>query len=172
MTVPSWSGLLVGVLEVMLCQFGPRFSHPRSIHPLLKIAPNTAPERCRRASVVSEKPIRVARPHPDVLPPSLPPLGSIGAVRGFFRHRVRAVRSFWRDELDGLAGRPCHSEERSEKYTHRLAPFPGCGHTFCDRSRPQARPMATPSSRCCKDPSIGVGDHPELYDPTSYGARC
>ena len=123
-------------------------------HPLIKIAPNTAPERCRRPSVVSEKPIRVARPHPDVLPPSLPPLGSIGAVRVFFRHRVRAVRSFWRDELDGLAGRPCHSEQRSENYTHRLVPFPGCGHTFCDRSRPQARPMATPSSRCCKDPSV------------------
>ena len=93
-------------------------------------------------------------------------------ARRFFRHRVRAVRSFWRDELDGLAGRPCHSEQRSENYTHRLVPFPGCGHTFCDRSRPQARPMATPSSRCCKDPSIGVGDHPELYDPTSYEARC
>ena len=125
MAVPSWSGLLVGVLEVTPLKFGRWFS-PSSI----EITPNTAPERCRRASVVSEKPIRVARPHPDVLPPSLPPLGSIGAVRVFFRHRVRAVRSFWRDELDGLAGRPCHSEQRSEKYTHRLAPFPGCGHTF------------------------------------------
>merc|ERR1712127_181642 len=36
----------------------------------------------------------------------------------------------------------------------------------------QARPLATPSSRCRKDSAISVGVDPELYDPTSYGARC
>ena len=55
---------------------------------------NTAADRrsCRKTD------IRVARPHPDVLPPSLPPLGSIGAVRVFFRHRVRAVHRIWQTE--------------------------------------------------------------------------
>ena len=58
------------------------------------------------------------------------------------------------NRVDGSAGRPCHSKQRSEKYTHRLAPFLGNHDTYCDRSSPQARPMATPSSRCCKDPSV------------------
>ena len=57
-------------------------------------------------------------------------------------------------QLDVFVGRPCHSKQRSEKYTHHMAPFLGTHNTFCDRSRPQARPMATPSSRCCKDPSV------------------
>ena len=57
-------------------------------------------------------------------------------------------------QVDGLAGRPCHSKQRSEKYTHRLAPFLGNHDTYCDRSSPQARPLATPNSRCCKDPSV------------------
>ena len=56
--------------------------------------------------------------------------------------------------VDVLAGRPCHSKQRSEKCTHHMAPFLGTHNTFCDRSRLQARPMATPSSRCCKDPSV------------------
>ena len=53
-----------------------------------------------------------------------------------------------------LVGRPCHSKQRSEKCTHHMAPFLGTHNTFCDRSRPQARPLATPNSRCCKDPSV------------------
>ena len=56
--------------------------------------------------------------------------------------------------VDVLAGRPYHSRQRPQKYTHRLAPFLGNHDTYCDRSRPQARPLATPSSRCCKDPSV------------------
>ena len=123
-------------------------------HPVIEITPNTAPDAAADRRSCRKTYIRVARPHPDVLPPSLPPLGSIGAVREIFRHRIRAVHSFWRDELDGLAGRPCHSEQRSEKYTLWLAPFLGNHNTFCDRLCPQARPLATPSSRCCKDPSM------------------
>ena len=57
-------------------------------------------------------------------------------------------------QLDVFVGRPCHSKQRSEKYTHRLAPFLGNHDTYCDRSSPQARPLATPNSRCCKDPSV------------------
>ena len=56
--------------------------------------------------------------------------------------------------VDVLAGRPYHSRQSPQKYTHHMAPFLGTHNTFCDRSRPQARPMATPSSRCCKDPSV------------------
>ena len=57
-------------------------------------------------------------------------------------------------QLDVFVSRPCHSKQRSEKYTHRLAPFLGNHDTYCDRSSPQARPLATPNSRCCKDPSM------------------
>ena len=56
--------------------------------------------------------------------------------------------------VDVFVSRPCHSKQRSEKYTHRLAPFLGNHDTYCDRSSPQARPLATPNSRCCKDPSM------------------
>ena len=58
------------------------------------------------------------------------------------------------NRVDGSAGRPCHSKQRSEKYTLWLAPFLGNHNTFCDRLCPQARPLATSSSRCCKDPSV------------------
>jgi len=33
--------------------------------------------------------------------------------------------------------------------------------TFCDRSRPQVKPLATPSRRCLKDASVSVGVHPD-----------
>ena len=56
--------------------------------------------------------------------------------------------------VDVLVGRPCHSKQRSEKCTHHMAPFLGTHNTFCDRLCPQARPLATPNSRCCKDPSV------------------
>ena len=56
--------------------------------------------------------------------------------------------------VDVSAGRPCHSKQRSEKCTHHMAPFLGTHNTFCDRLCPQARPLATPNSRCCKDPSM------------------
>ena len=56
--------------------------------------------------------------------------------------------------VDVFVSRPCHSKQRSEKYTHRLAPFLGNHDTYCDRSSPQARQLATPNSRCCKDPSV------------------
>ena len=58
------------------------------------------------------------------------------------------------NRVDGLAGRPWHSKQRSEKCTLWLAPFLGNHNTFCDRVCPQARPLATSSSRCCKDPSV------------------
>ena len=40
---------------------------------------------------------------------------------------------------------------------------------FCGHSQWHDR-RASASDR--KDPAISVGVHPELYDPTSYGARC
>ena len=56
--------------------------------------------------------------------------------------------------VDVSVGRPHHSKQRSEKCTHHMAPFLGTHNTFCDRLCPQARPLATPNSRCCKDPSV------------------
>ena len=59
-----------------------------------------------------------------------------------------------RKRLVVFVGRLYHSRQRPQKYTHHLAPFLGTHNTYCDRSRPQARPLATPNSRCCKDPSV------------------
>jgi hypothetical protein len=98
-------------------------------------------------------------------------------VRIILPHRVRAVHRVWQTAAHGLGfsrqAKPLQIEG-AKNYTHRLASFHPTRPTFCDRFGPQSRPLATPSSRCPKDPAISVtvGDHAELYDPTSYGACC
>ena len=61
------------------------------------------------------------------------------------------------NRVDGLADRLYRSRQRPQKYTHHMAPFLGTHNTYCDRSRPQARPLATPRRRCRQALASGEG---------------
>ena len=72
-----------------------------------------------------------------------------------FSTPVRAVHRIWQTERPvQKARRAAPDRDRKKQYTHRLSPFRTIHNTFCGRSRPQVRPLATLSSSLRRCPPV------------------